>query len=575
MLLRLIYVLPLLLAACSDSPDDRSVLSSGEGVLAYVPADTPYFFAAAKPLPDEVRNELGPHIEAVVQSYRKLLQAAAAPKPDQQTEGRSGSYLDKETRQRISATIEELAGMVTTEGIPEAGINRDSTAAVYGVGLLPVVRVTLSDGALFESTMEKLESRAGEKMNVATVDGHAYRYAGDDEGRLIVAVIDDQLVVSVVPADLPETLLKSVLGIDLPTTNIAESGVVAALADRYGYQPYGLGAIDIDRIAAIFLDEPDAVNRELLALTDYDAASLTDVCKSEIRSIAGIAPRVVTGYTDITGEHIRSNTVLELRDDLATGVQTLTAAVPGLGAEQGGLFSFGMSLNMPAAREFYSARLEALEAEPYDCELLADLQAGVPRARELLDQPVPPIVYGFRGFLAVIDDIKGLDVRKQQPPTDVDMRFLVATDNAEGLLAMGAMFSPEIASLDLKADSRPVKLEIPAVSSKVDAAYVAMSENALALSFGNGSETGLQIMLGAAATEPSPFVSMGMDAGRYYGFIGDAMSLDDSDDESPELTAATAEVMKTFEKMFSRISVDINFTANGIEMPSTMELADD
>jgi hypothetical protein len=392
---------------------------------------------------------------------------------------------------------------------------------------------------------------------------------------VIVAAIDDQLVVSAVPGDLPEGLLKSVLGIEMPGTSIADSGELTALAEKYGYQSYGLGLVDAERIASIFLDDQTGVNREVLALMDYDSSSLPDVCKSEIRSIAGVAPRFVTGYTDLTGQHIKSNSVVELRSDLAAGMQKLTTPVPGLGTEQGGLMSFGMSLNLLAAREFYSARLDALEADPFECELFADLQAGVAKGRALLNQPVPPIVYGFQGFLAVIEDIKGMDIGKQQPPTDIDMRVLVATDNAEGLLAMGAMFSPEIAALNLKPDSKPVKVEVPAIASSIEAAFVAMSENALALSFGTGSESGLEAMLGAASNDPAPFMSMDMDAGRYYGFIGDAMTLSDPEDELPaEAVKATGDVMKTLQKMFSRVSVDIQFTERGVELPTTMVLAD-
>jgi hypothetical protein len=381
-------------------------------------------------------------------------------------------------------------------------------------------------------------------------------------------------VATVVPANLPEASLKAVLGIELPGRNIAESGELAALSEKYGFRSYGLGMMDVQRIASTFLDDQTGVNRELLEMGEYDASSLDEVCKAEIRSLAGVAPRIVSGYTDVTDEHIKSNTIIELRSDIAAGVQTLTAAVPGLGQPHDGLMSFGMSLNMLAAREFYSARLDALEEDPYQCELFSGLQEGVAKGRELLNQPIPPIVYGFRGFLAVIEDIKGMDIAKQQPPTDVDMRVLVATDNAPGLLAMGAMFSPQIASMNLKADSKPVKLELPQVTSMTDAAYVAMSESALALSFGNGSEAQLESMLAAAPTEPWPFMSLDMDAGRYYGFIGDAISIDDGAEQPPELAKAQGEVLQTFAKMFSRIYFDVLFTERGVEMPSTVQLAD-
>lgn len=575
-LLSFVFVLPLALIACSDKPE--AGLAAEEGILRYVPAETPYVFAATKRIPDDVREKLGASTEEVMQAYRRLAKAAIAHAP----QGEEEAKLTADAQQRFSVIVDELAAMITPEGIPAAGIDKNSVAAFYGMGLVPVFRVTLSDGALFNETFAKLEERAGESMEVATIDGHSYRYAGDDKARFIVAVIDNQLIVSFVPTSLPDDLLKSVLGLTLPATSIAESGALATLAETYGYLEYGLGMVDVERVAAAFLDEQSGVNQWLLEAMEHDTAPLTDVCKAEIRSMAGIVPRVVAGYTELSTENIKTKSVFELRSDLAAGLQAITAPVPGLGQAQGGLFSFGMSLDMAATREFYAARLDAMEADPYECELFADLQAGVAQGRATLQQPLPPVVYGIRGFLAVIDDIQGLDIEKKQPPTKIDMRFLLATDNAQGLLAMGAMFSPEIASLNLQPDSKPVKLEIPVLASTVDAAYIAMSEDALALSVGSGSETRLTEMLGATSAQPAPFMSMDMDAGRYYGFLGDAiasntMNVSDAgapEGPSPEMLQATSDMMQSFEKLFSRVAFEIKFTERGIEIPSSMSLAE-
>ena len=570
-LLRLACVLPMLLVACSDPPSDsQDLMTSKEGVLRYVPSDTPYLFAALESVPKEVREKLAPQVAMLVRTYADMVRAVVVHRPEDAEE----PGLDDETRERIAAIIEELGGMITVEGIPEAGISPESDSAIYGVGLLPVMRVTLADGELFEAFVKKLENRAGATMNTASIDEHEYRYAGNDEARVIVAAIDNQLVIAGAPAGLPEAQIRLLLGLSLPAESIAESGALAAVSEKYRLSSFGAGFIDVERIAATFIDEQSGVNAELLALMDYDASDFSDVCKTEIRSVAGIAPRIVSGYTEVTPEHFKSISVVELRSDLAAGVQTLTAAVPGLGTEQGGLIALGMSLNMIAARDFYSARLDALEAEPYKCELLEDLQASVSTGRALLEQPVPPTVYALRGILAVIDDIKGMDLRKQQPPTDVNMRLLVATDNPEALVAMGAMFSPDVASMDLKPDSKPVKLAVPAIASMIEAAWVAMSDDAIALSFGNGSETGLQSMLGAGSKQPPPFMSMSMDAGRYYSLIGDVTAASTDSSEIPEVAKANAEIMTLMGQMFDRISFDVEFTENGIEIPSTMELKD-
>lgn len=567
-------LLPLLLFACSDRGEESRGALTEAAILSYIPADSPYVFAAPEPMPDAVRDKLGASNKEVLQSYRTIVASAL----DQHAGDVEGVPQDPEQRERIKAVVEGLVDMVEEDGtMPEAGIDRNSTGAIYGVGLLPVLRVSLSDDALFEAAFARLEDEAGQKMEVASVEDAPYRYLDFDKARLIVATNADQLVVTLVPTELSQDHLKAVLGIDLPARSIAHSGYLDTLAETYGYQGYGVGFIDFERIVATFLDNPTGVDAELVALMDYDASSLTDVCRAEIRSVAAIGPRLVTGYTDVSTDNLKSNTVLELRSDIAAGLAALTAPVPGLGSARDSLLSFGMSFNIPALREFYSARLDALEADPYECELFADMQQELAAGREKLNQPVPPVIYSLTGFLAVIDNISGLDIKSGQPPTDIDMSFLVATNNAQSLVAMGAMFSPEIAALNLQPDGKPVKLPLPPVAAgTIDDAYVAMTDEALAVSVGNGGESRLESMLAAAPSVPSPFMSMDMDAARYYSFLGEAMELGDDDgdaDEGAEIVQATSDMMKSFGNVFSRIAVDIQFTERGIEVPSTIVLA--
>ena len=251
----------------------------------------------------------------------------------------------------------------------------------------------------------------------------------------------------------------------------------------------------------------------------------------------------------------------------------MTAPVPGLGSDHGGIFSVGMSTNILAAREFYSGRLDAMESQPYECEEFADLQAGVASGREVLNQPVPPIVYGFKGFLAVIEDIEGLDLKRQQPPTSIDMRLLVSIDNTEGLLAMGALFSPELAALNIEPNGEPVKLEMGQIAALGLTVHIAMTDSAIALSVGDGIEDKLGDMLQAKVSDPSPFMTFDMDAARYYSFIGDAMLADGGGmDAMPELREATQAIMDMARESFSRLSITVDFTEHGIELQSTVHL---
>lgn len=560
----------LVAAGCGDDERGRAAaaLSDASGVLGYVPADTPYLVTVAEPLPDDVREALDPAIRETAAAYRNVLQASlgtASPA------GAEGDVRRKDLREAALA-------LMSADGMSALGIDRSATLALYGYGLLPVLRVSLANPGRFGEGLEQLAAKAGATLREGAVDGREYRYLETPDGaRVVAAEIDGFAVVAALPAGLSDAALSAVLGIERPADSLAGSGAVAALAETYGFTPHGLAFADFTRIAGIFTDDRRGIDAELLELTARnEATALSDVCKAELQSLAAVMPRVVAGYTEVTGTRLRSLSAFELREDISKGLAALPAPVPGLGQDgREGVLSFGLSLNASAAREFYAEQLDGVAAEPWRCERLSGLQEGVSRGRATLEKPLPPFAYAFRGFRVVVEDFAGGDPGSGIPPSDVDMRVLLATENAEGLLAMGALFSPEIAALDLKPDSQPARIAMPDGTSHFGPAFVAMSPDALALAVGEAGDVQLAGMLAAPAAEPPPFLSLSFDAGRYYGFMGRIMTYaGDAGDTAPGVDAATARLMQTLQKHLRRISLDVLFTERGVEVPSTVDLAD-
>jgi hypothetical protein len=565
-----LMIVGLSISACSKDSDESagSALTAADGLLKYVPADTPYVLAMPTALPDDVLDKMEPQTDMMLQMYPDLLEGILRSA----IETREADGQESDQLENLMPLLDELDSLLSIEGLRAAGIDRDSRFVMYGAGVVPVIRTTLSDGDLLEAAIVKLEESTATKMSVATIDNHEYRYAGDEKGRVIVAIIDNELVISLVPTELSEELLKTVLGLTLPDQNIAQSGSLKNVADKYSFKDYFVGYIDIQQVASIFLDDQTGVNAELLSMLEFDGTQISDVCKSEMRSMAGVMPRIVAGYTDVSTEEISSKAVFELRDDLAAGVATMTGPVPGLGSDQGGIFSLGMSTDLMAAREFYSGRLDAMEANPYECEDLAEFKDGIAAGREMLNQPLPPIVYGFKGFLAVVEDIEGLNLQNEIPPTSIDMRLLVSMDNVEGLIAMGAMFSPELASLNIEPNGEPVKVEMGQLAAMGQTVHVAMTDDAIAVSVGEGTEARLGEMLQADINDPAPFVAFEMDAARYYSFVSDAMMSGGDTDSMPEIRDATQAMLDAVSKTVSRMSLAIDFNEHGIELDSTVTL---
>ena len=161
----------------------------------------------------------------------------------------------------------------------------------------------------------------------------------------------------------------------------------------------------------------------------------------------------------------------------------------------------------------------------------------------------------------------------QTPPTSIDLRLLISMENAEGLLAMGAMFSPELATLQIEPNGEPVPLELMQLAAMGMTVHMAMTDSAIALSLGE-SDDKLSAMLDADVADPAPFMTMDMDAARYYEFINAVMAAAPQSGENAAMTEAIAGLYATMSETMDRMAMSIDFTDNGVEMSSTVTLAD-
>ncbi len=550
--------------------------ASGNSVdlLKYIPADTPYVFASTEPMPKKLADKLEPTVDEILQAYQSIVRYTM----DEQLAKMESSEEGADEAERFRGVAEEIVGLMSLDGIRGVGIERESAFAMYGNGLLPVLRFELSKSSLFDAAIERIEEKSGTALLLGDAGGESYKYLDADKMRLIVATLDDQAVITVVPSAFDESQIALAIGAKTPRNSLKKSKVFRAIRKEYDYSEHLLGYVDLQRIAAVFAGNATESDKALFAAIGEQAPELSETCSAEIMEMASIAPRVVFGYSDLSSDQIRSSMVFELRDDIAEGLATIPASVPGLGADFGGLMSFGLGLNPMALREFYEGRLDAMEADPYECEKFAELQAGVAKGREALNQPLPPVVYSFRGFVANVADIQGLDMAGGTPPESIEASILIGMENVEALVMMAAMFDPQIAALNLLPDGKPVKLDMPRLAEMADQAFAAMSANALTVSLGDNAEEVSAEMLNADSPKSAPFMSMSMDSARYYSMIGDSMAEKSQGDEAEKMPEAIREAMRDVMalsgSMYERMSFEMRFTERGVEIGGLMKLSD-
>lgn len=564
-------VLALLAATAADAA------RKPKDILQYIPEDTPYVMAFVKPFPDDLIDKMEPALEETLAAYRSMLEYAMEEAAAEMAAEEDG---DPETMEVFQTLMNEVIGILSADGLERAGIGRDSLFAIYGDGLLPVMRLALSDGEKFAATIARLEAKAAQKFDVGELNGVAYRFKDFDEKlRLVVATPADDAIITVVPIAYADERLARTLGIKKPRKSLHRSKLLRQINREYDFTDHLVSFFDVERIAASFLGDPSGLNTELLALAEYDASQLDATCRREFAEIAGIAPRVVVGYTGVNEVRMDARMVVELREDIARGLATLPAAVPGLGPDLGGLFTFGFSLDPMALRNFYEARLDAMEADPYECSALAELQASTEKGRAALAQPIPPIVYSFRGFLANVTDITGLDLATDKPPESIEGSILFAMENAQDVVNMAALMSPQIAALNLMPDGKAKRLELPELAELGEQVFAALSGSGLAMSVGESADRKAEAMLAAKVASPSPLMTFSMDAKRYYEFVGDAVMQAEETEEGAEpmpeeVKQAVRDIMTASGSVYERMTTNVLLTKRGIEIDSSIRLAD-
>ncbi len=554
---------------------DAHAARKGKELLEYIPADTPYVFAYTKPFPDKLQERFEPALDKSLEAYRRFLRLKA----DEELAKLRAEEGGEEKVEQFEAFIGEILDLMSVDGLRNAGFGEDALFAVYGDGVLPVVRLAVSDIRRFEAVIERLEARADRRFDTGTVAGKSYRYRDFDEVRLVIATFGQDAVVTFVPPGYSDERLAQALGIKAPRNNLSKTRTVRDIAREYGFTDHVVGFVDVERLVATFTGDPGGLNAEFLELVGYDPSGITPECRAEFAEMAAVAPRMVMGYTHVGTDYLDSAMVVELRDDIAQGLASLPAIVPGLGTDLGGMFSFGFSLDPLALRNFFEARLDALEADPFECDSLAGIQAGmVAGGREVLAKPLPPMVYSFRGFLANVTDIQGMDIAADKPPESVDGGVLVAVENAEALVMMAAMMSPEVAELNLLPDGKAREVMLPDTAKIATQAFIALSESAMSIAMGAGASGNAEAMLAAKGLDSKPFFSFVMDTDRYYDFVGKAvMEGEPAEGEEPmseEMRAAIRDAMISSGELYERMTINVHLTERGIEVGSRMTLAD-
>lgn len=504
------------LGACGKSEDSPAAAQSADSneLLSYVPADTPYLFANLEPVPEDVIDTFLQRLQPVFDSMQSQLSATRV-----ELQSAQDTSADDPGARLAHALVYELDGKLSRSGLESMGFDLRAEKVIYGHGAFPVIRLGLSDSTALRATIFRVLDNAGISAEEQEFQGVSFWRISDENtaeepAGLYVTIAEDHLAISLFPPMAEAELLPAFLGLEMPADSDAGERLVQ-LNTTHEYTPHGSGILDLRRLADEFIG-PDTVAARVMAETgEFDPATLSQECVTEIHEIIDNAPLMTMGVRELTPSAVAIQYRLETPKTLASQLMGLVSKIPVADELSDRVIELAFGMRFGPVRDFLRERITSIVEDPYQCEHLRDLNVSAAESLAKLDQPMPPFLNNFRGVRVSLNEII---MNQESIPENARGHLAVHVEKPEMFIGMAQMFLPDLSALAIAPGEPPVRLPESLVSIPGMVAYAAMSSDAIGLAVGAGEEEGLPEFLDQDAGPEGTFLSASYDMATYLDY---------------------------------------------------------
>lgn len=526
-------------AGAQDRKDKAAQLAAPAELFAHIPADTPYVFASFQPVPASYWKRVGPAVRALLDSI---------PVPDSPTEPPERFAL---------AFLRELKANMNEAGLRKTfGIGAEGRFALYGIGVVPVMRMELADGKALLATIERLQTESKLALPTATVAGRSYWRFGDADVLFVVAVAGNHLVLSGGPTAMVEKALPFIMGAEQPKPNMADGGLLKKVAAQHGFAGYGVGYVDSGNLLKLLFVA------NLLGAAG-GSGGIPPACMEQVTGLAQRFPRLAFGYDEFSDARIAMRMVLETDAALAGRLKQLAVEVPGMVAgptAERPLFAFGAGIDIEKARALAIDAADGVGRLAGACGSQEGVESAA-EARTAFSQPLPPGLDKVRGgYISVLDGSLGPDGK----PTNVEAYGILATDDPAALVDMVAkeMSAGGGAPPKVPADGKFHDVVPAGQVPGLGAIRGAIKPKALVAAVGTRGPEAAESALGRTGT--SPLFYMSYDYGKLLTKIMETMP------SSPD--SGERQIMSLLSGMFSATAIWAYPTDHGLAFAMSIAL---
>ncbi|MGH1461409.1 MAG: hypothetical protein ACRBB6_05175 [Neptuniibacter sp.] len=548
----------------TDAPVERNI---SEVLLESIPADTIMFSGQLEPFP--LKNYL---------KNTTFTQAEMPPELTYQLEkdgSAQGLFLSSLLNSYFTASQSGEAFQQTF------GLEDEFVGAFFMVGALPVVRYQTSDTEAIWKLFDKAEQESGFTHQLKQLGGQSYRVyriamEGGQTFELLISQQEKWVTITISGHLISTEHLEVALGVEKPSKSLQASGKVQSIQAKHHFLPNSIAYIDHQELVTAFTStEGNTLARMLSKLLSVkpEGQGLSEIrsseCQSEMADIASSWPKTVFGLRDmqITSDrsYVKASMIMESNNSTLMGaLTTMQGYIPSY-LKDSQVFGFGLGLDAnkinPALSSIWSA---ALNAE-YSCEPLQKMQLSLQQSNPAALAMFTGMIQGIKGVGMAVKDF-AIDVSGPAPDvTNVDALLSLSADNPEVLFNMAKTFAPNLASVQLPKDGTAVDLSslIPEPNAGHIKPMLALKGQHLVVYTGKQSRA-MADMLAAEVPVSNGVVHLSADYSRLFQPIVPLMKMN----ATPEV----AEQFKILENLNMKISMDLSFSSQGIEMVTEADI---
>jgi len=579
----LLVISYLVLTGCGSDNTNNS--------LEYIPADSIMYIGAQEPFPIK---------EALIWSQKTF------PIP-------KSVYSDfKAEPDPESSAIEKFFTLLAGDYIqlyfepeklePDWGIAANNQLSFYTLGVIPVLRLNLSNKERFINKIKSFEKQAGLTSEAHTLEQAQYhRYKTEDEYSDMnvdfIIAYDKNDVIITFDLHMDDDTLAIALGQKKPQKSLASIQQIELINEKYQFGEHaltgfinqkelinGLTSIDANRLAKTiyYFEQYDSnkSSKDKSAHNNKKTSPLDELrtpeCRNDMLAITDNWPRTVFGYKkfDLKSDPAQLDAMLivETNDQVfLEGLETIKGFIPEfVHNDTDKLFAIGLGLDIDNVIPFMIQQLNELKKKPYQCSLLLELQTTLKGIDPSVLGLATMMVKGIKGISMTLNQIEGdfSDIKKLTGLKQVDATITLTANDPKSLFQTAQAFIPGLGSIEIPDDGSAFELPLPLpnpLPNKQKVMAIVKDEH-IAIYTGETATKQAQNLATMSVKKSVSFMEVVIDYGKYYDLLGSFSPAD------IEVDPVIQEMFNSLKETDLIISESIRTSSNGLIMDVKMSV---